>query len=287
MDPLVSIVSLAYNHENYIRQALDGFVMQKTNFEFEIVVHDDASTDNTQKIIREYELKYPNLFKPIYQKENQKSKGLGIVTRNAFSAARGKYIALCEGDDYWTDPFKIQKQVDFLESHPEYSLSFHNAQLLDEPSHQILRNFNNPNQKLICGIEDVLNQWLMATATMMFRKDFLVIPEWSSQVYNGDLFYQLLLADRGPIGYIPDLMSVYRHRSGGLSSISNNSFVWSKRISLLETINQHFEFRYNDLIKSQINILSKELKQMNRVQKYPILRYLSVKKITRFINKLK
>lgn len=122
---IVSIKCTAYNHEKYIRETLEGFIMQKTNFRFEAIVHDDASTDNTADIIREYAEKYPDIIKPIYETENQYSKKDGSLLRIMNEASRGKYFALCEGDDYWTDPYKLQKQVDFLESHPDYVLCSH------------------------------------------------------------------------------------------------------------------------------------------------------------------
>ena len=125
MKPLLSIICITYNHKDFIRQALEGFVMQKTNFKFEVLIHDDASTDGTADIIREYEAKYPDIIKPIYQKENQFSKGVHILKTFIYPRVLGKYVALCEGDDYWTDPNKLQKQVDFLEAHPEYSGCFH------------------------------------------------------------------------------------------------------------------------------------------------------------------
>lgn len=111
-EPLVSIDFITYNHEAYIRDALEGFLMQKTNFTFEVLIHDDASTDQTANIIQEYEKKYPDIIKPIYQTENQYSKGVEITTQIQFPHARGKYIALCKGDDYRKDHFKLQKQVD-------------------------------------------------------------------------------------------------------------------------------------------------------------------------------
>ena len=129
---LVAIKCATYNHEPYIRDALEGFVMQKTNFPFVAIVHDDASTDGTPDIIREYAAKYPDIIKPIYETENQYSKRDGSLRRimnAAVEASGAKYVALCEGDDYWTDPLKLQKQVDFLESHPDYSLVFANARL--------------------------------------------------------------------------------------------------------------------------------------------------------------
>ena len=116
---------MAYNHASYIRQCLDGFMMQKTNFLFEVLIHDDASTDGTQEIIREYADRYPELINPIYQIENQYSKGISPLRQILFPMAKGKYIALCEGDDYWIDPLKLQKQVDFLESHNELTFCVH------------------------------------------------------------------------------------------------------------------------------------------------------------------
>ncbi len=121
-DCLVSILCTAYNHEQYIRSALESFVSQKTNFAFEVLVNDDASSDGTAAIIREYEEKYPEIIRPFYQVENQFSKGIGYIYENIFyPKARGKYFAFCEGDDYWTDESKLQRQADFLESHPDYS----------------------------------------------------------------------------------------------------------------------------------------------------------------------
>lgn len=113
---LVSVICDVYNHEPYLRYCLEGFVMQQTNFQYEILIHDDASTDNSVKIIQEYVKKYPHLFKPIYQRENQYSKGTSIWDIYQLPRANGKYIAMCEGDDYWTDPLKLQKQVDILEA---------------------------------------------------------------------------------------------------------------------------------------------------------------------------
>ena len=124
--PILAIRCLTYNHGPYIRQCLDGFVMQKTDFRFIAIVHDDASSDETSDIIREYAEKYPDIIKPIYEQENQYSKRDGSLRRiiNEAIPAYVKYIAMCEGDDYWTDPLKLQKQVDFLESNPEFGMVY-------------------------------------------------------------------------------------------------------------------------------------------------------------------
>ena len=131
--PLVSIHCLTFNQAPYIRQCLDGFVIQKTNFPFEAIVHDDASTDGTAEIIKEYAEKYPNIIKPILEKENQYTKiGFSGIEQLMSEKEQGKYIAICEGDDYWTDSHKLQKQVDFLESHPDYGLHYTQAYQLNQ-----------------------------------------------------------------------------------------------------------------------------------------------------------
>ena len=136
--PLVSISCITYNHEPYIAQTLDGFLMQKTNFPFEVLVHDDASTDRTADIIREYEQNFPKIVKPIYQKENQYSQGKRDISETwNFPRAKGKYIAMCEGDDYWIDENKLQMQVDFLENNPDYGMCYTNFNLVSEKSKNI------------------------------------------------------------------------------------------------------------------------------------------------------
>ena len=122
MDPLVSVYCLTYNHAKYIKDALEGFVHQKTNFQFEVIVHDDASTDGTADIIKDYARKYPDIIVPIYQNENQYSKKVPITRTFVLPILKGKYYAACEGDDFWCDENKLQKQVDWLENNPEYSL---------------------------------------------------------------------------------------------------------------------------------------------------------------------
>ena len=123
----LSIMCTAYNHEKYIRQTLEGFVMQKTDFAFEAIVHDDASTDGTAAIIREYAQKYPSIIKPIFQRQNQYSQGVNLDRDIIRPCILGEYIAHCEGDDYWIDPLKLQKQVDFMEANPEYGMCYTQA----------------------------------------------------------------------------------------------------------------------------------------------------------------
>jgi len=289
MEPLVSIVSLAYNHEPYIRQALDGFLQQKTTFNYEVVIHDDASTDKTLEIIREYEKKYPEIIKPIYQKENQKSKGGGIVTRTAFSAARGKYIALCESDDYWTDPCKLQKQVDFLQANPEYSACFHNMQVIYEDKNRKSHLSNDFGNKAIFSIEDLVKGNFIYTASYVFRNILIGnIPKFLSYVTPGDWPLFIINAKSGKIKFFNEVMGVYRvHKSGAWSSIDILS-KYKNIIVTLEEINKYLKYEYKTIIEPDlarhllaISILCKKDRDYRRSKKYF---YRSFKAISYFGN---
>lgn len=215
--PMVSIACITYNQEKYIRQCLDGFLMQKTNFAYEIVIHDDASTDRTQAIITEYSEKYPNLFRPILQKENKYKEGKGILARFVFPECKGKYIALCEGDDYWTDPLKLQKQVDFMEYHQEYVMCSHNCDNLDMNGNLI--NITSANDETYSIDYLIRDDWYFQTLSVLFRKSALDIALLSSAPVVSDsvLFYFLL--KRGLGMRFKDSMGVYRWTPGGVWSM--------------------------------------------------------------------
>lgn len=138
--PLVSILCASYNQEKYIAQTIEGFLMQKVSFPIEIIIHDDASTDGTADIIRKYEVKYPDIIKGIYQTENQYSKKVPIWDTFIYPKAKGKYFAECEGDDYWTDPNKLQVQADFLESHDDYVAIGHNVRIVDDDGNPMMQD---------------------------------------------------------------------------------------------------------------------------------------------------
>ncbi len=170
--------------------------MQKTTFPIEIIIHDDASTDATTKIIQEYANQYPELFVTILQKENQWSKyGGSMFAQFVFPRARGKFIALCEGDDYWSDPYKLQKQVDFLEANEKYSFCFHNATIYYCDT-GLSRNFNHKLKSGAYTTEDLLLKWIIPTASLLFRRVYLPnpFPDWYYSVMVGDYPLELLLS---------------------------------------------------------------------------------------------
>lgn len=211
---MVTIRCLAYNHEPYIRQCLDGFVMQRTNFRFEAIVHDDASTDGTATIIREYAEKYPDIIKPIFETENQYSKRDGSIRRIMNEHTHGKYIAFCEGDDYWIDPLKLQKQVDFLENNINCSLCFHNAyyenSILNKRvgKHKIYSKSQYASDKHIFRDGGFIPTASIVARTFVYQMMFSSHFPMNCPV--GDLRFQLFAATCGDVYYLNEVMSVYR-----------------------------------------------------------------------------
>ena len=221
---LVSIVCDVFNHGPFLRQCLDGFLMQKTDFAIEILIHDDASTDGSADIIREYANNYPGVFKPIIQTENQYSKGVGIWAKIQFPRAKGKYVAICEGDDCWTNPLKLQKQVDFMENHPECSLCFHNAMIhwydKNVPD-ELYADFSTGD---FSG-PDLIRNWISPTASFLFRSEYM--PEYLDfrekhpQLAFGDIPMVMFLSQFGSIHGMSDVMSVYGKHAGGWTHSAN------------------------------------------------------------------
>ena len=219
MEPLVSIICTAYNHEPYIRECLDGFMMQETNFKFEILISDDNSTDKTADIIREYKTKYPDIFVPFYHKENLYSQGINF-SDEFYSNAKGKYIATCEGDDYWIDPLKLQKQVDFLEANEKYVLTCHRVLIHDEENNISQKEdfdcFFKENVGLSFDRKFVFTYcWITHTSSLVFRKDKFYYENFPSNCDVTNVFYLL----KEGLGYcFNEFWSIYRFHEGGVYS---------------------------------------------------------------------
>ena len=255
-NPIVSICCLTYNHESYIRQCLDGFLMQQCDFDFEVLIHDDASTDGTQKIIKEYHEKFPHIIKPIFQKENQYSKGVGVNRVYNFSRAIGKYIALCEGDDYWTDPLKLQKQVKILDNNPTIGISMGSFELLYQDTGFIKKAVNaQPNSKKdIYTIEDYLSHPFSQTASFLFRNDLYEIPEEKYRsVFAGDQFLVANIAKKSNIHFLWEPLSVYRVHTEGVSKKNTSLSYQEERLRLfIATMNDFTDNRYYDILKKRM-----------------------------------
>ena len=222
-DIMVSVYCLTYNHERYVRDALESFVNQKTNFRYEVLVHDDASTDHTAQIIREYAAKYPDVIRPILQTENQYSKQVDIGPTFVRPCVRGKYIASCEGDDYWCDDNKLQKQVDFLEAHPEYAACVHDTKILDCRTGEMNHGMYGGETDRDLTFKEIVNYSgaCFHTSSVMARREFFWTPEALQMHEFGDYPRAVYLRLEGKVRYLKDAMSVYRKFSEGSWTVRN------------------------------------------------------------------
>lgn len=232
--PLVSICSITYNHAPYIRQCLDGFLMQKTDFSVEVIINDDASTDGTTEFIREYEDKHPDIIKPIYHEENLYSKGQrGFFRKFCFPRAKGKYIAFCEGDDYWIDPLKLQKQVDFMEANPDYTMCCTNAVIQTPEGDEEWCRY--PTDQTV-PTEDVIKHGglFVQTATLLFRREVLIeatdYPESAKKCHVGDFPLQIYAALKGKVYWFVDKTATYRYLSGNSWTVNFKKQDTAKKI---------------------------------------------------------
>lgn len=259
ISPIVSICCITYNQAPYIRECLDGFIMQKCNFDFEILIHDDASTDGTQDIIKEYQQKHPNIIKPVFQTENQYSKGQrGMNIKYNFPRAEGKYIALCEGDDYWIDPLKLQKQVDFLEMHIDFSMTVGGYSNLIDTTLENCISVHTPEMGINgyeVTFEMFLLNWLTKTLTLMFRKSDLEKASFNNYKYMRDVHLIYHLFQGGKCMYLLENFGVYRVHDGGVhSGISQRQkrivkYHVTKEI-YLETKDKRYRRTFLDVVKS-------------------------------------
>lgn len=262
---MVSICCLVYNHEKYLRDCLEGFINQKTNFKFEILIHDDASTDLSTKIIKKYEEKYPDIIKPIYQKENQYSKGVKISWKYQYPRARGKYIALCEGDDYWSDDRKLQKQFDVMEKNPDCVFSTHKVEKIYEDGTPMqeyipLKEMNSGKIRQIDFIKFLFTQNIntFQTSSYFFRNECIKcfnneIPEFIKIATVGDRPLMMYMASLGNIYYINESMSRYRVGSIGswtlkLTKDDRQKKYYENSIVYSDEYNKYTGYKYNEYI---------------------------------------
>lgn len=254
-EPMVTVRTSTYQHGPFIRECIESVLAQKTNFPFEFIIGEDFSTDGTREIVFEYAKKYPDIIRVITADYNVGMKANG---RRCRQAARGKYLATCEGDDYWTDPTKLQQQVDILEAHPEYSLCFHNAEVIYD-DRNIRPHLFALYEKEVYTIEDVINRpWFIPTQSMMIRQNLIQHPEWTKYIYNGDLSLQLMFAAQGPFYCINKPMSIYRRHRNSMSATKAWHFAPMKIIQLLCYFDMHTEFKHHQLILARTEEITRD-----------------------------
>ena len=254
--PLLTVSCTAYNQESYIAQTLDGFLMQKTNFPFEVIVHDDASIDKTSTIIREYEKKFPAIIRPIYETENQYSKNDGSISKIMVPLYKGKYIAYCEGDDYWIDEKKLQMQVDFLEENLDYGMCYTNFNIYNQDKKLMEYALFNSGKKVYTPDYNSLDEWIItkgytAPMTWVLRKSLRDSFESINSCDNTFVMFAHFLAVSKGKCFKNNVTAVYRKLQESASHSKDINKLYMRTINLFETQNKLIR-KYN---------LSKDTKQ--------------------------
>lgn len=249
--PLCSVLVVCYNHEPFLRQALDGILLQETSFPFEIVIGDDCSTDNSANIIMEYAKRNPELIRPFCYQKN-----LGLFGRNNFvktlGECRGDYVAFFESDDYWTDPKKLEKQVLWLEEHHEYALSYHAVEILTEASldydHKI---YSDPIQD--ATTKDIIAKHFIPTLSLVFRRKLLDnLPPFYFKSSSSDIVIELIISLSGKARYFSEKMGVYRNHGKG---ITKRDHEWNIQktiecLNLYQGFNEFSKFQFSDEVNT-------------------------------------
>lgn len=270
----VAVYCLTYNHKKYIQQTLEGFVNQKTNFPFKVIVHDDASTDGTSEIVKGYAIRYPNIIVPIFQKENQYSKNVSIFKQFIQPMIDAKYTAICEGDDYWCDENKLQIQYDYMESHPSCALCVHNTEMIDESGAGLEKYFNYSKFDVDYKAEDVIKSGpggLFHTSSFFYRTDLRrERPSVFKMNWVGDYPLAIYLSCNGSVHYFARTMSKYRVGSMGSWVKANNRNKRTKILHLkdmIKSLNKMDAYtykRYHAQFSTVINNAKFEISQYER-----------------------
>jgi glycosyltransferase involved in cell wall biosynthesis len=256
--PLVSVCLITYNHEDLIGQAMESALAQTMLPDMELVVGDDGSTDRTRDVVTALAARHPNRVRTIFHPENT---GLLANFMRTFAACRGEFVALLDGDDYWTLDSKIDRQVTALREHPACSICFHDVavQLSDGSFYSV--TYTRPDQAPVTGVEDLLEQNYIATCSVLLRRSFVpVLPSWFAEGPWEDWPLYLLLAEQGPILYLPELMGVYRAHGRGLWSQLDHAAKIQAQIDFLLAMDRRMNHRYSDRIAHRVSRFRDELR---------------------------
>ncbi|TFE01708.1 glycosyltransferase family 2 protein [Jeotgalibacillus salarius] len=272
----VSIVCETYNHEKFVKDAMEGFLMQQTEFNYEILIHDDASTDGTQAILLEYATRYPDKIKLLFQHKNQYSKGVKVDHLNRDRAV-GKYIAMCEGDDYWTDPNKLQKQYVFMEKNPDCSLHVHGTYRVDEEKVMLPVHVLPSRKDRYFSVKEVIEGGgaLFSTNSMFYRREMeYERPDFLLDADVDDYPLTILLSLKGKVFYSCDIMSAYRTGVRGswteteYRDLKKREAHYMRIDRMLDQLNEYSHFQYDKSVKrTKIRNEFSLLEEKNQVEK--------------------
>ncbi len=283
----VTVVTTTYNHDNYIEKCINGIVSQKTNFKFELLISDDCSTDNTREIIKKYAKKYPDIVKPIFREKNLGAMDNFVITLNE---VHSEYVALCDGDDEWTDEKKLQMQVDFLDKHKDYSIVFHTTLIkFEDKSRDDVRHPINLKSKL--NINNLIKENMIPANSVMYRwiykkKDSL-INEFPKNIVPGDYYLHLMHAKKGKIYYIDKVMSNYIRQPNGMWYLTSQpdkfnefySIYGEKYLNFYNVIEKKLNLKKNEVYEQKRWILQKTL-----ISYFAMGKYIKFKKLYKASN---
>lgn len=257
--PIVSVCCLTYNHDKYIRRALDSILIQKTNFPIEIIVHDDASLDGTRDIISGFAKKYPQIIRPVFQEKNLMKSGIGIFqiyTNYVFPLAQGKYIAICEGDDFWSDPAKLQIQINFMENYPECTVCFHKVGILKngETNFDIYEDYHRRilGERSEFTFYDLLKDNIIPNCSVVYRNMRSEFPDLFRNIVFPDWPLHLLYAEKGKLGYINKCMAIHHDHEKGLWNGNTNINKVKSIISFYVDLLKYLDVQYHTIIHESL-----------------------------------
>jgi glycosyltransferase involved in cell wall biosynthesis len=282
-NPKVSILITTYNQENLITQAIDSALMQVADFDYEIVVGEDASTDRTREIVVELAREHPEKIRVLLRDKGEANRERRLAGKmnflQAMKSCRGEYIAVLDGDDYFTTPHKLQKQVDFLDAHPECMICFHNVAAVHADGNKESENLCPADQEEITDIEQLLWGNFIPSCSIMYRREPVVeIPAWFLTAKMGDWPLNILKAQYGKIGYLNEVMAAYRVHTAGVWSLRNRSHQLLTTLKVLDNIDRDLDFKYTNSIRASKTRLLLELAELYSQQGHSRFALIPVKK---------
>lgn len=245
--PKVSVALITYNHGRFIVQAIESVLMQETGFPVELVIGEDCSTDATREIVRDYAVRYPSVIRALLPERNL---GAHENAKTALGSCRGEYIAYLDGDDYWTDPKKLQTQVDFLDAQSGCSLCFHDVMVHYEDGFHVSHRLVPPELRCDRTTESLLSRYMISTGAMVYRASCISdYRQWPSGLELSDWALTLMCSVHGKISYIDKVMGIYRRHAGGIWGGIAQERRYQKQIQMLQDFNKYFDYRYDDICR--------------------------------------
>ena len=280
---LLSVCIRTHNQKRFIRVALDSVLQQHTTFPFEIIISDDASSDGTVAILQEYQKQYPDKIRLLLQETNL---GGPENLKRVIEASEAKYITCLDGDDFYTDVYKLQKQVDFLETHPEYAACFHNTWYADEVGN-LTGLFNRPDFHAVHDAHEFIRErWFVPIHSALLRREYIEFPDWYNTVMNDDYVVQLSVAKHGPYYFMPDVMVAYRRHSENTSIAYRNLILTDTKLcAVLGNMKPLYPEEYAADFDARITEYKAEIADMQLLQSQPWRKWLRRKTYTRAVRR--